>query len=236
MTDTRTPTYTDRRSLQTVRIKAMHEDGTIDTEAVNPDEPGLQGWSWGGHPSLRNLEAGAVLLVETQNLSSIVGVAVPDTQQPDMESSHGWRFRKSDQVLDAEHAAWSHALNRRRQADLDQNREDWQRREDLLPEWLRVRLLTFHKTGGEAFELDGWPYELAICELAALLDEHGNELDAPEVKDLLHREGYSGNQVGFARALVGAHREHPDRSLAGTVSALSPISGDPDYSGSKAED
>ena len=58
----------------------------------------------------------------------------------------------------------------------------------------------------------------------------------PAVSDYCRDGGITGNQHGMARALARAHHEDPERSLAGTVSALAPITGDQDYSGENSTD
>lgn len=231
-----TPTYTDRRSTATVTVTNVDEHGAITVDA---------GWTWGGHRSMQHVTQGTVLLVETHNVSMVVGVAVED--DPDMGSGVGWLFRKSDQVLWAEWGELRNDNDVSRRRMLCANRDAWQAREDALPEWLRERLQWFHMRGGEEFEAEGWGYELVICELAALYfaDEdwvgvslHGerdalgmSEAEEPDAVMAMAREqGTSGNQHGMAQSLALAHAEHPERSFAGTVSALSPLTGDPDYS------
>lgn len=246
MKDTHTPTY-EGRHQERVRIRERSQS-TIHTETLD----GEPGWSWGGHATLSDLEAGAVILVETVRFSEVVGVAVDGEAEPDPESSNGWRFRKSDQELAAAHAAYVHALDRKREQQLRDNAADWAEREAQLPEWLRERIGYFHASGGHHFDVDGWGYELTICELAALYDADddwkaaaaklpdGARLsslpDPAPVMDYAHREGTSGNQHGMAMSLVMAHQEDPSRSMAGTVSALSPLTGDPDYSGDGGPD
>lgn len=231
-----TPTYTDRRSTATVTVTNVDEHGAITVDA---------GWTWGGHRSLEHVTQGTVLLVETQNVSMVVGVAVED--DPDMGSGVGWLFRKSDQTLRAEWGELRNDGDVRRRRMLRANRDAWQAREDALPEWLRERLRWFHLRGGEEFEAEGWGYELVICELAALyfadedwvglsLDGARNALGMSEAEEpeavmaKAREEGTSGNQHGMAQSLALTHARHPERSFAGTVSALSPITGDPDYS------
>ena len=169
------------------------------------------------------VKVGDTIVVETRNYSQITGMRPVDGD---------WWFHKSDEDLDREHKEWVDNLNRERREFLAKNRDKWQAREDALPDWLRDRLTTFHRQGGEKFALEGWYYELAVCELAALYDEHGLDeepADGP-VMAYARKYGTSGNQHDFAKALVRAHREGME-SASDTVSALSPITGDAFYEG-----
>ena len=66
------------------------------------------------------------------------------------------------------------------------------------------------------------------AELAVLYDASGlAESDA--VNGYGREYGTSGNQHGIARLLAGARRNDPEWSAAGSVSALSPITGEPFY-------
>ena len=227
------PTYTDRHQEEWT-VTQVDEDGTLHAGSL----------AWGGHQSLRHVTQGTVMLVETTRGSTVCGVATePD---PEPGSGVGWQFRKSDQTLRAEWGELRNDIHVRRVRELRKHRSEWQAREDALPKWLQERLQWFHLRGGRDFQEDGWPYELVICELAALYaaDEDWvgvasttprgilglTEAEDPEaVSTFCREEGVSGNQVGMAQQLVLAHHAHPDRSMAGTVSALSPITGDPDY-------
>lgn len=151
-----------------------------------------------------------------------------------------WYDRKSDEELQAEHDAWKANWEQQKRDSLAQNREAWQKRQDALPEWVRARLENFHQRGGDTFALDGWGYELTIAELAVeyealgdvILDKNVFEVSDHEseaIKRISREEGTSGNQHSVALALAKAHLKEPERSMGGTVSALSPISGDQFY-------
>lgn len=152
----------------------------------------------------------------------------------------GWRFqgtwwdRKSDQDLEREREEQIAAFERKAAERLEANRDDWARRTAALPDWLEPRIRHFMDRGGDTFARDGWGYELVICELAALF-EAPDFADTPAVSDYCRNEGITGNQHAMARALARAHHEEPERSLAGTVSALAPITGDQDYSGENTD-
>lgn len=146
----------------------------------------------------------------------------------------GWRFqgvwydRKSDEDLERERQEMLDDIERRNREMLDANREDWQRRTDALPDWIKCRIDSFMETGGEHFQLKGWGYELCIAELAVLF-EAPDFAETAEVNAYCADHGLTGNQFGMARALARGH--HEGQYLGGTVSALSPITGDADYSG-----
>lgn len=90
------------------------------------------------------------------------------------------------------------------------------------------RIEFFRDQAGERFESDGLEYELVVAELAVLYDASGlAESDA--VNGYGREYGTSGNQHGIARLLAGARRNDPEWSAAGSVSALSPITGEPFY-------
>lgn len=207
--------YTNRR-LEHLTVKSIerHKDGgaTVTSSA---------GWTCGASPEVaKHLHVGKPYGLETRNFSHIVGWHIDGE----------WIERKSDADLDREHAEMVARFDRERRERLAANREDWQRRQDALPEWVRSRIEHFHATGGENFAVDGWGYELVVAEIAALYDASGGE-DDEAVNDYAERAGTSGNQHDMAKALARAHREEPARAMAGTVSALSPITGDAFYTG-----
>ena len=147
------------------------------------------------------------------------GAAVPVPQE--------WFWHNSDQLLAAERTEMLDNIARERRELLDRYRDEWTEREKALSEPLKARLAAFHANGGEKFELEGWGYELVVCELAELYHASGGE-DSPEVMELADREGTSGNQHSFAKALACALTEDP-AAIKGSVSALTPLTGDPHY-------
>lgn len=169
------------------------------------------------------IKPGDRVVMETVNFSMITGVRPADSDQ--------WFFRKTDDDLDREHREMMERFERERQERLAANRDEWQRRTDALPDWVRERIVSFQRSGGEKFEADGWGYELVIAELATLYTPDDGFADNDAVMDVARREGTSGNQHEFAKALAKAH--HAGQGLGGTVSALSPITGDADYSGDR---
>lgn len=200
-----------RRALDTYTVKELTFGETGSATVLTTDSTGF-GVS---AATAAFLNVGREFELETVNFSLITGIRV-DGQ---------WVMRKSDQDLDEEHRALVERINRDRAERLEKNRENWQKRQDALPDWIRTRIEGFHQTGGEGFALDGWGYELTICELAVLYLASGLE-DDDTIDSFAHQHGTSGNQQDFAKALA----RHHDEDLSGTVSALSPITGDADYS------
>lgn len=167
-----------------------------------------------------DLHVGDRLMLEMIGLNKVVGIMNLDTGT--------WYYRRTDAEIDAERQEELDRISARRRELLEANRDDWQRRTDALPEWIKERIEHFQRMGGEYFDLEGWGYELCIAELAVLYAEGRND-DDPAIAEYAEREGTSGNQHDFARALAAAHLD--GRRLAGSVSGLTPLSGDPDYSG-----
>lgn len=206
----------DRRQEELRTIKRIGDDGSVHTDL----------WSYGGDIARALVEAGVQageeVIFETVNGSQVTGARRP---------GQDWLAHKSTDDLVAEHDAMIAGFRKRDREVLDENREDWARREAALPAWLRDRLQTFREHGGEDFDLQGWGYELTICEIAVILLDHDLDPDGEAVMSYAREHGTSGNQHGFALALARMHVEEPEASAAGTVSALSPITGDPLYEG-----
>lgn len=166
------------------------------------------------------VEVGDEIDLETRGISLITGVR--------LRRSGEWLFRKTDEDLDREHREMVERIHREREDLLDEMRDEWQARTDALPDWVRVRIDRF--TESPLFERDGWGYELAVAELAVLyaeLDKPDMYATSPAIEEYAKREGTSGNQHGCAAALANMHLE--GKSLAGTISALTPLTGAPYY-------
>lgn len=158
-----------------------------------------------------------------------------------------WYGRKSDQQLNRERHQMVDDMIQRNYDEWLANRKDWNRRVRKLPKWAWVRINSFFISsartssmlGGRGmpsiFELNGLGYELVVCELAVLYDKAIDEIgwspdedsEPGDVLEYAKKHGTTGNQHSVARALVRAHRD--GHSLAGTISALAPITGDTDY-------
>lgn len=164
------------------------------------------------------LPAGAVFELETVNYSTITGIRV----------AGAWLYRKTDEDLAEEHRLMLLGFARERRSSLEKNRTAWQTRQDALPEWIRTRIEGFHASGGESFALEGWGYELVCAELAVAYLASGGEDDAA-VMEISRREGTSGNQHDVAKFMARVQREKPE-VLEQVPSALTPLTGDPDYS------
>jgi hypothetical protein len=225
------PTYENRRLQAQWVKKREHAEGS-DHYAIT----GTTGWTAGCPKEVFDLlPEGKAYVLETVNTSRITGWIIDGK----------WYDRKSDQDLKREHEAFVADLDRRHREMLDANREDWQRRQDALPDWIRRRLETFHSRAGEKFARDGWGYELIIAELAVeyaalgdvILDKdvfQVSDHESEAIKTISREQGTSGNQHSMALALAKAHLEDPDRSMVGTVSALSPLTGDAFYDGGRS--
>lgn len=180
-----------------------------------------------------HLTPGVVFQMEATQGSLVTGIK--------LDGAEDWLMHESDEDLEAEHIKMIAAFDEDDRQRMVANRDDWTKREAALPEWLKARLNFFRDKSGENFELSGWGYELAVAELAALYAEHGipnegnGEHDDPAIEEYAHKYGTTGNQHGCAVWLVKQHNEHPDESLAGTISALSPLTGDAYYEKKRGE-
>lgn len=181
-----------------------------------------EGMGTGYRKNPYTVRPGDVIMVETSPSWRVTGMFAVEQQV--------WLWRLTDEDIEREHQEMVERLDREREAALRKNRADWERRTTALPHWLQCRIRSFQESGGHAFERDGWGYELTIAELALLYAQSDGQ-DSDEVMDYAREHGTSGNQHGFAKALAAAHAEDPAMLMDRTVSALSPITGDLDYSG-----
>jgi hypothetical protein len=210
-----------RRHQKIVTVRKVHRDGDGHLTAVTWDD----GWSFGGIPVEHRSQftEGRELIVETVRLTVVTGVAI---------ERGTWLWRKSDQDLEAEHAAFVDGVRRENEERWEANKADWERREGLLPSPLRRRLSRFRINGGHEFEVEGWGYELTVSELAVLYAASGG-VDSDEVTKYAHLEGTSGNQHDYAKILGGILTDDDvvaQDTIANAPSALAPITGDEDYS------
>lgn len=221
-----TAQFTDRY-IETKVITSINRSGTIKFD---------DGWCFGGIPedALGQLKAGESYLVETRKLSMVTGLATYFVTRQGYICADQWLWHKSDAQLEFERAEWLIARRVRDEKFLEDHREDWVRREAALPLPLRRRLERFRENGGHDFEVNGWGYELVVCELAVMYALSKQQDDA-DIKTYAEREGTSGNQHDYAKALSQYLTGDPADldKVANSVSALSPITGDADYSGGK---
>lgn len=214
------PTFSNRH-LEATTVKSL--DGGVHFTS---------GWSFGPPPEhAEKLELWTEYFVETVRLSQITGMATIRRTDNGLLVDE-WLWRKSDQDLEREHAEFAEQMRVERQQRLDEHREDWARREAALPSPLRRRLQRFRANGGDDFDREGWGYELVICELAVLYAA-SQGADSEDVTAYARTEGTSGNQHDFAKALAAGLTSDDDAedAIANSVSALTPITGDADYSG-----
>lgn len=187
---------------------------------------GSDGWTAIGPAAVAEvLTEGTAYGLESYGFNTIGGFLVGT------EAEHRWLYRRSDEEILGQQEEFRRHADERRREMLAKYQDDWAAREAVLPDWLRARLAHFHTRGGESFRLNGWGYELAICELV-LLYLDADLAESPAISAFATEHGTSGNQHSMALSIARAHRQAPKRTMAGTVSALSPLTGDSDYSGS----
>jgi len=222
--------------MLTLSIPADDDRGTytnrrLQAQWVEKKEPGAitgtSGWTAGAPEEVLNLlNEGDPYILETDHRTRITGWIITGV----------WYDRKTDEDLAEEHRQFVENMNRERREALEKNEAAWQAEEDALPEWARARLRTYHERGGDDFKLDGWSYELMVCQLAVeyaklgevIMDKRVSEVsESEEIKRMAREYGTSGNQHGIALALAKAHLEQPERTLADTPSALTPLTGRP---------
>lgn len=215
--------YSDR-TVEVVEIAKVHDGGSVTW---------TNGWSFGGIPSEHRhlLTVGAEFLSETIRLTQVTGMATMYRTSSGEPVVDEWLWHKTDADLDREHAEMVAGFKREREARWQANKRDWARREALLPLSLRRRLDRFRANGGHEFETDGWGYELVVCELAVLYAASG-QAESVAIEEYAREHGTSGNQHGYARALSRHLTDDPEDedAVANSVSALSPITGNADYS------
>lgn len=175
------------------------------------------GWVHSEFDTLKGkVKPGDNVVLETKGFSTITGILDIETGQ--------WYFRKSDEDLEREYKEFKQSLEAKRQIALEKHREEWQARTDALPDWVKTRIDKFLES--PKFAAGGWEYELVVAELAVMYAESDGE-DTDAIMEYSNEQGASGNQHECAKSLARYHAE--GESLYGTVSALSPITGDPYY-------
>lgn len=201
-------TYTDRQIVEYIVESMAHNRLQLS-----------DGWS---HPmppeNADKIQVGDILAVES------IG-----TMDVGWKLDGEWLYRKSDEQLDQERLDMLAENKRKSEEQLEANREDWTRREAALPDAIRIRMDYFRGAAGKAkFEIEGWGYELMICELVVLYLKSDLE-DVQFINDYAKEHGTSGNQHMLAKALA-RHLFEGEIDLYGTVSGLAPLTGSPDYS------
>lgn len=140
-----------------------------------------------------------------------------------------WVFHQTDAELERERQEFVDRIHREHEEQLVEHREEWATREQQLPNPLQARLHNFRQHGGHEFDRDGWMYELIVCELAQLYAASHYE-DTPQINEYARKHGTSSNQHGYAKALARLLDTEPEK-VGTTVSALTPITGDPYFEG-----
>lgn len=214
-------TYSDRHLV--VETVARVDDGAVHFK---------DSWSFGPPAEhLPKIEVGREYLFECRGFNNVSGLATLFYDHLGRPVVDEWLWHRSDADLDAERAKWLEDLTRSREKEWERNRADWAAREAALPLSVRRRLDRFRANGGHGFETDGWGYELVCCELAVLYAASGQE-DSAEVMAYAGEHGTSGNQHDYAKMVSRHLTDDPadEDAVANSVSALSPITGDADYS------
>lgn len=215
MTGSSEETYTNRRT-EDFTVKALDEG----KDSVTIHTTRASGFIIPLTEGNRQIREGGTYLLELKGFNDIGGILAMDG---------GYLMRRSDQYFERQREQYLAEVARRNREQLEANRDDWQAREDALPAWIRGRLARFWAAGGEHFALEGWAYELTICELAVIYERNGL-VDDDEVARFASLHGTSGNQHSCALALARNKAQ-----AASFPAGLSPLSGDPDYSaGAKA--
>ena len=147
-------------------------------------------------------------------------------------------YYQSDEELEQQHQDYVSNWQKEKQATLEKHREEWTRREaDLLPE-LRSRLENFREKSGGAFDVEGWGYELCVCELAQIylngLQRFGKIQEDEHVAAYGAEHGTSGSQHEYAKALAKVLLDRPEE-VGQTISALAPLGSGPYYDAKKGE-
>lgn len=215
MTGSSEETYTNRRT-EDFTVKALDEG----KDSVTIHTTRASGFIIPLSEGTRQIREGGTYLLELKGFNDIGGILTMDGS---------YLMRRSDQYFERQREQYLAEVARRNREQLEANRDDWQAREDALPAWIRGRLERFWAAGGEHFALEGWAYELTICELAVIYERNGL-VDDDEVAQFASLHGTSGNQHSCALALARNKAQ-----AASFPAGLSPLSGDPDYSaGAKA--
>lgn len=182
------PQYTDR-TCNALLVKS------ISGRSVT----GSDGWSALAPLEVSNLlKVGDPYILETKGFNQISGWLIRGK----------WYGRKSDQEIEREINKWREDSEAKRKAYVEEQREEWTRREAELPSWAR-EVVESNREQSEGFESEpmGWGYVLIACELAVLYYNMGKDIldndpfsieDSKEIKKFANDNGTSGNQHDFA--------------------------------------
>lgn len=165
------------------------------------------------------LSEGKEFVIEYRGAMTISGWLIDGT----------WYDHKSDEDFARDLADLSRTFHNEKVQDLKTHRKEWKKRTAALPDWIRARIEYFKAAAGARFELEGWGYELIIAEMAVMLAEDRLE-ESGSFKEYMQTNDVSGNQYEMAKALADARIRDSGFDFAGTVSAMSPMTGSADYS------
>jgi hypothetical protein len=218
--------YSNRREEEIVvkTARSYTIDGEAMMEITTTKGSGFAYLVQGGMESIVD---GETLILETRGASAITGLRYP---------GEDWFFHRSDEELETAYREMAASFRRRNEELLKESREDWAAREAALPDDLRARLEFFRERGGYEFEVEGWGYELTVCELAALyrqagVDDEGAIIESLEVDAYAGLHGTTGNQHAVAKLIVEASNPlRPDRMEPKEIpGALTPLGVARDY-------
>ena len=192
-------TFTKRR-LEQITVKAIDEHGLTTT-----DHSGF------GVPSYvaSQVKPGDVLHVEFYKFNNIGGLLKPDGE---------YLFHRSDEYFDRKFEEWLAKHKQELEERYEANKDDWQQRTEALPPRYRGRLERFlnDPESGAEFRKEGmgWGYELIVCELACLYQEHGVgggtfDTEPAEIREFASKHGTSGTQHDVAKSWAS----NPDAAL-----------------------
>lgn len=179
-----------KRKLQKITVKSVDGNSLTTTEHTGF---GLPEWV---APAIK---AGDELYLELYKFNDIGGLMKPNGE---------YLFHRSDDYFTQRLAEYLAESKRKNEKFYEENHEDWARRTILLPFRYRTRLERFlNEDPDNSFRKEpmGWGYELIICELAVLYEEHGFgggtfETEPEPIKEYARKHGTSGNQHECAKA------------------------------------
>ena len=142
------------------------------------------------------ISIGGMYVLELHRGSTVAGVGYYEG-----ETDHiNWIFRHDDWTLWSKWKTEVEENKARFIKVVDENKDDWFKRAEQLPENLKR-----HLDPETLYEYMGYGYVLVILELAVMYRASGGE-DTDEIMAYADREGTSGNQHAMAQA-VAKHEE-----------------------------
>lgn len=180
-----------RRRLEKITIKEVGTGSVSTTDSTGFGVP--------AHVA-ESVKSGEEYFVELYRFNDIGGLMKPDGE---------YLFHRTDEYFSRKHEEWLAKYKRDLEERYEANKDDWLKRTYALPPRYRDRLDRFinDPEEGEQFRKEGmgWGYELIICELACLYEQHGFgggsfDTEPAEVQEFARKHGTSGNQHDVARA------------------------------------